>query len=167
MKTTLILATLALGLVGAPALRGQAPGTTIDRMPEQLETRFALSALPPALRDKATVFLLDPAKGYQLSRQGTNGLTCLVQRTAWEMADFRNDIYVPLCYDAVGTKAHLRVMMDADALRAQGMGADALKAENFSKGDSVIKEGEVGDKFYMIVEGEAIAVKTTETGSKE
>ena len=34
----------------------------------------------------------------------------------------RNDIYIPLCYDAVGTATYLRVMMDAAVLRARGMG---------------------------------------------
>ena len=98
-------------------------------MPAKLETQFALSALPPALRDKATVYLLDPKKGYQLSRQGTSGVTCLVERTVWEWADFRNDIYIPLCYDAVGTKAHLKVIMDTATLRSQGMRPVALKTE--------------------------------------
>jgi hypothetical protein len=56
-------------------------------------------------------------------------VTCLAERTVWEWADFRNDIYIPLCYDAVGTKAHLRVIMDTATLRAQGMGPAALKAE--------------------------------------
>jgi hypothetical protein len=41
----------------------------------------------------------------------------------------RNDIYIPLCYDAVGTKTYLKVIMDAAALRAQGMGPAAVKAE--------------------------------------
>jgi len=81
------------------------------------------------MRDKATVYLLDPTKGYQLSQQGTSGVACLVERTVWEWADFRNDIYIPLCYDAVGTKAHLKVIMDTATLRAQGMGPVALKAE--------------------------------------
>ena len=113
----------------ATALSGQATDTTIEQMPTALETRFALSALPPRLRDQATVHLLDPRTGYHLSRQGTNGVTCIVQRTAWELTDFRNDIYIPLCYDAVGTRTYLKVIMDAAALRAQGMGPDALKAE--------------------------------------
>src|ERR1700687_3881102 len=113
----------------AKSAPSQATETTIEQMPATLETQFALSALPPALRGQATVYLLDPRKGYQLSRQGTSGLTCLVERTAWELADFRNDIYIPLCYDAVGTKAHLKVIMDAATLRAQGMSSVALKAE--------------------------------------
>jgi hypothetical protein len=98
-------------------------------MPAKLETQFALSAVPPALRDQAIVFLLDPKEGYQLARQGTSGVTCLVQRTVWEMADFRNDIFIPLCYDAVGTKTYLKVIMDAASLRARGMSPVALKAE--------------------------------------
>jgi hypothetical protein len=103
--------------------------TTIEQMPTKLETQFALSALPPALRNQATVYLLDPTKGYQLSRQGTSGVACLVERTAWEQADFRNDIYVPLCYDAAGSKSFLKVIMDVALLRAQGMGPTAVKAE--------------------------------------
>jgi hypothetical protein len=131
MQIKRLLATVATSLVGAGicASPSQATETTIDQMPAKLETQFALSALPPALRDPATVYLLDPEKGYQLSRQGTSGLTCLVERTVWEWADFRNDIYIPLCYDAVGTKAHLKVIMDTATLRAQGMGPVALKAE--------------------------------------
>jgi cAMP-dependent protein kinase regulator len=37
--------------------------------------------------------------------------------------------------------------------------ADALKEEKFIKGNFVIREGELGDKFYIISEGEAIATK--------
>lgn len=130
MKIKLVLAIIATSLMGlstAPA--SQVSETTIEQMPAKLETQFALSAVPPALRDKATVYLLDPKQGYALSRQGTSGVACLVERTVWEWADFRNDIYIPLCYDAVGTKAHLKVIMETAALRAQGMDATALKAE--------------------------------------
>jgi hypothetical protein len=128
-KTKLVLAAIAISLVGVSAPPSQATETTLEQMPAELETRLALSALPPALRDKATVYLLDPKKSYQLSQQGTNGVTCLVERTVWEWVDFRNDIYIPLCYDAVGTKAHLKVIMDTATLRARGMSPVALKAE--------------------------------------
>jgi hypothetical protein len=108
------------------------PGSTetaFDRMPDELETRFALSAVPPQLRDGASVYLLDPAKGYTLSKQGTSGVACIVSRTAWELADLRNDIFVPLCYDAAGAKSYLKVIMDAAALRAQGLSPAELKVE--------------------------------------
>ncbi len=130
MKIRWIHALVAIGLAGtATSLSGQTTDTAIERMPADLETRFALSAAPPRLRDQATVHLLDPETGYHLSRQGTNGVTCIVQRTAWELTDFRDDIYIPLCYDAVGTATYLKVIMDAAALRARGLGPDALKAE--------------------------------------
>lgn len=125
MKKLIEVSLLAtLGVASA-----QPAETTIERMPPQLETQFALSALPAAMREQATVYLLDPKKGYQLSRQGTSGVTCVVERTAWEQADFRDDIYVPLCYDAEGTKTFLRVIMDTAALRIQGMSPAALKGE--------------------------------------
>ena len=125
MKRMIMLSVLAtLGVVGA-----QAASTTLEQMPPRLETQYALSALPPAMRDQATVYLFDPKSGYQMKRQGTSGVTCLVERTAWEQADFRNDIYIPLCYDAAGSKTYLKVIMDAAALRIQGLSPAALKAE--------------------------------------
>jgi len=127
MKTQHILTAMALGLsVASPA---HAAEPVLESMPAPLETRLALSALPPALRNEASVYLLDPKSGYRLARQGTSGLACLVERTQWEWGDLRDDVYVPLCYDAVGTQAHLKVIMDTAALRAQGLSGGALKAE--------------------------------------
>jgi hypothetical protein len=117
---------VALALATAPAF---AAGTVIEAMPADLEFRLALSAAPPALRDDATVFLLDPGTGFRLARQGSSGVACLVQRTVWEMADDRDDIYIPLCYDAAGRRTYLTVIMDAAELRARGLGGEALKAE--------------------------------------
>jgi len=152
MKIRWVPALVAISLVGmvaAPA--SQATETTIDQMPAKLETQFALSAVPPVLRDRATVYLLDPKKGYHLSRQGTSGVTCIVERTAWELADFRNDIYIPLCYDAVGTKTYLKYIMDAAALRAQGMSPAALKAEIEKRyRDKTYKVPEKAGLSYMV-----------------
>jgi hypothetical protein len=129
VKIKYAIVMMAFILVGRSARPSDGTEATIEPMPPKLETRFALSALPPALRDQATVYLLDPAKGYQLSRQAASGLACLVERTVWEWAEFRDDIYIPLCYDAAGTRAHLQVIMDTATLRARGMSAEAVKAE--------------------------------------
>jgi hypothetical protein len=130
MKNRLIPTLFAIGVSClVAATPGRASDTTLEKMPAGLETRFALSAAPPQLRDKATVYLLDPAKGYELAREGTSGVACIVQRTQWELADFRNDIYYAVCYDAAGAKTYLKYVMDAAALRAQGLNPDALKAE--------------------------------------
>lgn len=101
----------------------------VTPMPEALEIRFALSALPTALRDDATVYVLDPAKGYRVARKGTSGVECLVERTPWEMGELRDDVYVPLCYDAAGASTLLKVKRDAAELRARGMSGAALKAD--------------------------------------
>ena len=127
MKQHRIFALILAAMVAAPAV--QARDTSLTPMPEALETRYALSALPPALRDAASVHVLDPATGYRIARRGSSGLECLVQRTAWEHGELRDDIYVPLCYDAVGARSYLKVIVDTAALRASGTGADALKTQ--------------------------------------
>lgn len=109
----------------------------LDLMSVELETRFALSALPPALRAGASVYVLE-RDGYRLSRQGSSGLACLVQRTAWELADYRDDIYIPLCYDAAGAETYLKVIRETAALRADGLSPGELKAEierRYERGD--------------------------------
>ena len=129
MKLRWVPAVFALSLAGmATAGSTTASETTLEAMPAKLETQFALSALPPALRERASVYLLDPRKGYALSKRGTSGISCIVQRTDWERVDYRNDIYFPVCYDAAGTYTYLKSIMDAAALRAQGMSPPELKA---------------------------------------
>jgi hypothetical protein len=94
-------------------------------MPESLETRFALSAAPPHLRDAATTYVLDPSKGYSLNHKGTNGVSCIVVRSDWQWGDrpFRDDIAWAVCFDAEGSKTLLQDYLYAAELRAQGMDA--------------------------------------------
>jgi hypothetical protein len=101
----------------------------LEKMPPELETRFALSALPPHLRDQASVYVLDPAQGYVPGKKGTNGFSCIVERTEWNREDFKNDVYTAMCYDAEGTKIHLKVWLDVAQLRAKGMSATEVKKE--------------------------------------
>jgi len=42
--------------------------------------------------------------------------------------------------------------------------ADAIKEDKFNANDYIIKEGEIGNVFYIISEGTAIATKTLEPG---
>jgi len=95
-------------------------GWLLEKMPTDLETDFALSALPPHLRDSATVYLLDPQKGYYMSHKGTNGFATFVNRTDWEWAEFVQDIYAPISYDEEGVKTYLPVFFDVAAMRASG-----------------------------------------------
>jgi len=110
-----------------------AAGTNVklEKMPEGLETRYALSALPPKIREAATVYLLDPAKGYVLSRKGTNGFNCIVVRTDWQFPDqaFRDDIFWPVCYDAEGSKTLMQDFILAAEMRARGMDSKQVNKE--------------------------------------
>jgi hypothetical protein len=94
--------------------------TKLDKMPVALETDYALSALPPQLRPGATVYLLDPAKGYYIARKGSNAFITFVMRTAWEWAEFRNDIVTAISYDAEGARAIFPIYEDVAAMRASG-----------------------------------------------
>jgi hypothetical protein len=95
----------------------------LERMPESLEVRYALSAAPPHLRDGATAYVLDPSKGYLLHRKGTNGVSCIVVRSDWQWPDrpFRDDIAWPVCFDAEGSKTLLQDYIYTAELRARGM----------------------------------------------
>lgn len=97
-----------------------AAGWQLDKMPTDLETDLALRALPSNVRASATVYLLNPAKGYYVSRQGTNGFVCLVSRTDWEWGEFRRDIYCPIAFDPEGAKTIWPAYRDVAAMRATG-----------------------------------------------
>ena len=45
--------------------------------------------------------------------------------------------------------------------------SDAIKSATYKKGDYIIKEGEIGDIFYILEEGECVATKTLEPGKPE
>lgn len=100
--------------------RATTVGNALEALPLELEVKLALSALPPYLRSEGTVYVLDPAKGYVLERQGKNDFTCFVERTDWVRADYRNDLFISECFDAEGTKTIVPVSFDVARLRAEG-----------------------------------------------
>ena len=107
-----------------------ASGNSLQPLPPALETKLALSALPPYLRADATVYVLNPTKGYELERKGTNDFTCFVERTDWVREDYRNDLLIPECFDAEGTRTIIPVSFDVAHLRAERkLSARELKTE--------------------------------------
>ena len=77
MRTVQTIAVIAGLLVSL----GANPRNTIEPLPRDLEVQLALSALPPHLRDAATVYVLNPARGFEVARRGTNGFHAFVART--------------------------------------------------------------------------------------
>lgn len=125
-------------------------GSAVERMPRALETRFALSALPPAIRAQAAVYLLDPARGYVLDRAGTNGQHCFVVRTEWRPGEYRNDLYYAVCYDSIGARNQMQALFDVAALRASGLTAEAVKREVEGRfRDGIYKAPERAGVSYM------------------
>jgi hypothetical protein len=113
-----------------PGAAGTPSDLRVETLPKSLEVALALSAAPPYLRSEASVYVLDPASGYVLERQGTNGFTCYVQRTDYTREDFNNGYIVPECQGPEGSKAVVPVEFDIERLRAEGkLSPTELKAE--------------------------------------
>ena len=116
----------------------------IEPLPRDLEIQLAQSALPPHLRDDATVYVLNPDKGFEVARKGTNGFHAFVARTgddtfrgSWPLTRYRDDILYPVSFDAAGAKAQMRVFFDAAEMQAKGTDPGELKKimqERFKNG---------------------------------
>ena len=106
----------------------------IEPLPRDLEIQLALSALPPHLRDNATVYVLNPDKGFEVARKGSNGFSALVARTgddtfrgSWALTKYRDDILYPISFDEAGAKAQRLVFFDIAEMQAKGTPPDELK----------------------------------------
>jgi hypothetical protein len=131
----IVIAGLLFSLT-ASAENKQTPEVTnkIEPLPQDLEIQLALSALPPHLRDNATVYVFNPAKGFEVAREGTNEFHAFVARTgddtfkgSWPLTEYRNDILYPISFDKAGSKAQMRVFFDAAEMQAKGTPPDELK----------------------------------------
>ena len=107
----LSLAALLSAFTIASARQPAAARTTLTPLPRDLEIHLALSALPRHLRDSATVYVLNPSRGFEVARKGTNGFHAFVARTGddsfsgtWPLTAYRDDILYPISFDAAGTK---------------------------------------------------------------
>ena len=106
----------------------------LEPLPRDLEMQLALSALPPHLRDNATVYVLNPDKGFEIARKGTNRFHALVARTGddtfrgtWPLREYRDDILYPISFDSAGATAQMRVFFDAAEMQAKGTPPEELK----------------------------------------
>jgi hypothetical protein len=137
-KGALLLAfILLIAMQGLIATQGFSQGTAdwqLEKMPTDLESDFALSSLPPHLRNNATVYLLDPQKGYYVSQKGSNGYVCFVNRTDWEWAEFRPDLATPISFDAEGARTIFRAYFDVAAMRATGKFSAAQVTDSIKRG---------------------------------
>jgi hypothetical protein len=106
----------------------------IEALPRDVEIELAASALPKHVRDNATIYVLDPRKGFEIARKGANGFHALVARTgddsfrgSWPLDQYSDDQLYPISFDSAGAKAHMQVFLDAAQAQAKGMPANELK----------------------------------------
>jgi hypothetical protein len=123
-----------VGLLCALLAEAETVSNKIEPLPRDLEIQLALSALPPHLRDNATVYVLNPDKGFEVARKGTNNFYALVARTgddtfrgSWPLTEYRTDILYPISFDEAGAKAQMRIFFDAAEMQAKGTPARELK----------------------------------------
>jgi len=107
---------------------------SLTALPEPIEIELARSALPPHLRAEATIHLLRPDRGFEVAVQGSNGFHALVVRNDpafvrgdWPYPAYRNDLLIPIAFDAAGVPAHLQVLLDVAAARAAGTPPEELR----------------------------------------
>jgi hypothetical protein len=119
---------------GAEDMRPPTAMNKIEPLPRDLEIQLALSALPPHLRDNTTVYVLNPDKGFEVARKGTNGFHAFVARTgddtfrgSWPLTAYRDDILYPISFDSAGARAQMRVFFDAAEMQAKGTPSGELK----------------------------------------
>jgi hypothetical protein len=130
---TIVVAIVGL-LLSLTASAADKQVNKIDPLPRDLEIQLALSALPPHLRDNATVYVLNPDKGFEVARKGTNGFHAFVARTgddtfrgSWPFTKYRDDILYPISFDAAGANQQMRVFFDAAEMQAKGTPPGELK----------------------------------------
>jgi hypothetical protein len=135
VQTITVIVGLLFSLTASAQNKQTAKGTNkLEPLPRDLEIQLALSALPPQLRDNATVYVLYPDKGFEVARKGTNGFHALVARTgddtfrgSWPLTEYRDDILYPISFDQAGAKAQMRVFFDAAEMQAKGTPPEELK----------------------------------------
>jgi hypothetical protein len=132
--TVLGVVGLLFSLTAGAQNRQSTNAAKIEPLPRDLEIQLALSALPPQLRDNATVYVLNLQKGFEVARKGTNGFHAFVARTGddamqgtWPLTKYRDDILYPVSFDSAGAKANMRGFFDIAEQQAQGTPPEQLK----------------------------------------
>ncbi len=120
----------------------------------EAEIDLARSAAPAAISLRATVLVLTP-HGYEAAAQGTNGFTCVVERSwnnAFDNAEFWNwKMRAPVCYNAPAS----RTVLQYTIFRAKLALAGVSKTRMRERLESAITNGQLppaeqGSMAYMM-----------------
>jgi hypothetical protein len=114
----LALTILTAEPAGAADSRGRY-ARALTEIPVEEQVELAMSAAPPHISHKATIYVLG-TNGYVQARTGTNGFSCLVERQYLETLE-------PSCYDAEGSATTLRARLYREELRAAKIAEDQIE----------------------------------------
>ena len=91
--------------------------------PRERQIGLALSAAPTEVSSKATVYVLG-LKGYEKAREGTNGFSCLIERSFKGTTQTSS---APACFDAEGSGSIMVAYLRREELRAEGKSEAEIK----------------------------------------
>jgi hypothetical protein len=120
---------LAAGLLAAAAHAQvpfeKLPQTMDASVPRDEQISIALSAAPPDVARNATVYVLG-AKGFEIAREGTNGVSCMVDR---HFVKSGGTTVEPMCWDAEGSRTTMLAYVYGEELRSKGTSEDEIRAD--------------------------------------
>src|ERR1700679_1101099 len=137
MKLTRRTTTSFVGLLSVAALSSgaaaQEPAREVHLIdassPRARQIELALSAAPMEVSSRAVVYVLGP-KGYEKARDGTNGFTCLIERSFSATTQTSS---APACFDAEGSRSIMVAYLRREELRAEGK-SEAEIRDDIAKG---------------------------------
>lgn len=116
-----LIALTPVRAAGAQSADAYGAGALPPLLPRAEEVALARSAAPPAISDAATVLVLERG-GYVVAEEGTNGVTCFVDRTWPESLE-------PHCFDAEGSRTILPMRLRIAELRERGESREAIERD--------------------------------------
>ena len=135
-KKTTFAGVLSIGVLSSGAAaqdKPQEPAREVHLVtastPRERQIDLALSAAPTEVSSKAAVYILGP-KGYEKAREGTNGFSCLIERSFKGTTQTSS---APACFDAVGSGSIMVAYLRREELRAEGKSEAEIK-DDIAKG---------------------------------
>src|SRR6202453_3314475 len=122
-----LLSIAVLSRIGAAQDKPNEPAKEVHLVtastPRERQIELASSAAPTEVSSKATVYILG-SKGYEKIREGTNGCSCLIERSFVETTQTSS---APACFDAEGSRTIMLAYLRREELRAQGKSEEEIK----------------------------------------
>ncbi len=154
---------LALVVSVASPTPGWAANATYERMAplsqylmadRQAEIELARSAAPPAISNHAT-FLVLGQHGYETAETGTNGFTCLVERSWMSPFDSRQfwnwKMRGPICYNPAAVRTVLLYTIQRTQMALSGLSkSQMLDRTKEAVADKQLPAPEPGSMSYMM-----------------